>query len=51
LPDEQRQVLVMKIWIDLTCAEIGSSLGISHNTAASRYRYALAVLKKNLPST
>ena len=47
LPDEQREVLVMKIWNDLTFAEIASVLGISQNTAASRYRYALAALKKN----
>ena len=50
LPHEQREVLVMKIWNDLTFAEIGTALGISQNTAASRYRYALAALKKNLPS-
>jgi RNA polymerase sigma-70 factor (ECF subfamily) len=50
LPDDQREVLVMKIWSELTFAEIASVLGISQNTAASRYRYALAALKKNLPS-
>jgi len=49
LPDEQREVLVMKIWNELTFAEIAQVLGISQNTAASRYRYALAALKKNLP--
>ena len=49
LPNEQREVLVMKIWNDLTFAEIASALEISQNTAASRYRYALATLKKNLP--
>jgi RNA polymerase sigma-70 factor (ECF subfamily) len=38
----------MKIWNDLTFAEIGEALGISQNTAASRYRYALAALKKDL---
>jgi len=48
LPNEQREVLVMKIWNDLTFAEIASALEISQNTAASRYRYALATLKKNL---
>jgi RNA polymerase sigma-70 factor (ECF subfamily) len=47
LPVEQREVLVMKIWNELTFAEIASALGISQNTAASRYRYALAALKKN----
>ena len=50
LPNEQREVLVMKIWNDLTFAEIASALEISQNTAASRYRYALAALKKYLPS-
>jgi RNA polymerase sigma-70 factor, ECF subfamily len=50
LPNEQREVLVLKVWNDLTFAEIGSVLGISQNTAASRYRYALAALKKTLVS-
>jgi len=49
LPRDQREVLVMKIWNELTFAEIGESLGISQNTAASRYRYALAALKKTVP--
>jgi RNA polymerase sigma-70 factor (ECF subfamily) len=48
LPHEQREVLVMKIWNDLTFAEIAGALGISQNTAASRYRYALAALKRDL---
>src|SRR5262249_21583916 len=48
LPPEQREVLVMKIWNELTFAEIAAALGISQNTAASRYRYALAALKKLL---
>ncbi|PYK32034.1 MAG: sigma-70 family RNA polymerase sigma factor [Verrucomicrobia bacterium] len=51
LPGEQREVLTLKIWNELTFAEIASALGISQNTAASRYRYALAALKKSLPST
>ena len=49
LPKDQREVLVMKIWNDLTFAEIGEALGVSQNTAASRYRYGLATLKKTLP--
>lgn len=48
LPAEQREVLVMKIWNELTFADIAEVVGISQNTAASRYRYALATLKKNL---
>jgi RNA polymerase sigma factor (sigma-70 family) len=49
LPKDQREVLVMKIWNELTFAEIAEALGISQNTAASRYRYALASLRKILP--
>ena len=48
LPHDQREVVVMKIWNELTFAEIGQALGISQNTAASRYRYALAGLKRIL---
>jgi RNA polymerase sigma-70 factor (ECF subfamily) len=51
LPAEQREVLVMKIWNELTFSEIGNALGISQNTAASRYRYALGALKKNFVSS
>ena len=47
LPRDQREVLVMKIWNELTFAEIAEALGISQNTAASRYRYGLAALKKH----
>jgi RNA polymerase sigma factor (sigma-70 family) len=46
LPHDQREVLVLKIWNELTFAEIASAIGISQNTAASRYRYALAALRK-----
>jgi RNA polymerase sigma-70 factor (ECF subfamily) len=48
LPNEQREVVIMKIWNDLTFAEIAGILEISQNTAASRYRYALGALKKIL---
>ena len=48
LPAEQREVLVMKIWNELTFADIAAVLEIPQNTAASRYRYALGALKKNL---
>ena len=48
LPHDQREVVVMKIWNELTFAEIGEALSISQNTAASRYRYALAGLKRIL---
>ncbi len=48
LPVEQREVLALKIWQELTFEQIGETLDISPNTAASRYRYALAALRKEL---
>jgi len=48
LPNEQREVVILKIWNELTFAEIARVLEISQNTAASRYRYALGALKKTL---
>ena len=48
LPPEQREVLTLKVWGELTFAEIATALAISQNTAASRYRYALATLRKLL---
>ena len=40
--------MILKIWNELTFAEIAQVLEISQNTAASRYRYALGALKRNL---
>ena len=48
LPVKQREVIAMKIDGDLTFAEIGGVLGVSANTAASRYRYALEKLRRAL---
>ncbi len=48
LPAEQREVVVMKIWGELTFDQIAKELNISQNTAASRYRYALDGLRKHL---
>lgn len=48
LPDEQREVLVMKIWGELSFRAIGEALEISQNTAASRYRYGLDALRHTL---
>lgn len=48
LPDDQREVVTLKIWNELTFAEIAEALEISPNTAASRYRYALGALRKTL---
>lgn len=51
LPDPQREVLVLKIWQELTFEQIGETLGLSPHTAASRYRYALAALRKLLATS
>ncbi|HEY1375243.1 MAG TPA: sigma-70 family RNA polymerase sigma factor [Gemmataceae bacterium] len=48
LPDDQRAVLVLKIWGGLTFAQVAAALDIPANTAASRYRYALARLRELL---
>lgn len=48
LPLEQREVLVLKIDGGLTFEEAAESLGISPNTVASRYRYALEKLRNIL---
>lgn len=48
LPPKFSEVIIMKIWGDRTFAEIGETLGISQNTAASRYRYGLNALRKSL---
>jgi RNA polymerase sigma-70 factor (ECF subfamily) len=45
LPQEQREVIILKIWHDYTFDEIGELLDISPNTAAGRYRYGLQKLK------
>ena len=48
LPPEQAEVVVLKIWEELTFAEIGDVLQISPNTAASRYQYAMTKLTSRL---
>lgn len=45
LPVEQREVIVLKLWHDLTYEEIGGLLELSPNTAAGRYRYGLEKLR------
>ena len=46
LPDSYREVITLKVWGELTFAEIAEALNIPANTAASRYRYGLAELRK-----
>jgi RNA polymerase sigma-70 factor (ECF subfamily) len=48
LPKKFAEVISMKLWGERTFAEIGESLEISLNTAASRYRYGIEALRKQL---
>ena len=46
LPVEQREVLVLRVWGEMTLAEAAQVLDVPLNTAASRYRYAVAKLRE-----
>jgi RNA polymerase sigma factor (sigma-70 family) len=46
LPDEQREVLIMRHWGDMSFKEIAEKTGVSINTALGRMRYALSNLRK-----
>lgn len=48
LPDDQREIVVLHIWGDLTFSQIADLLSINANTAASRYRYALGKLRDEM---
>ncbi len=46
LPEEQRQVLIMRHWGDMSFKEIADTTGVSINTALGRMRYALNNIRK-----
>ena len=46
LPSEQRDVLVMRMYKDMSFKEISENTGVSINTALGRMRYALINLRK-----
>jgi RNA polymerase sigma-70 factor (ECF subfamily) len=46
LPQEQREVLEMRIYKDMSFKEISENTGVSINTALGRMRYALINLRK-----
>jgi RNA polymerase sigma-70 factor (ECF subfamily) len=48
LPEEQREIIVLRIWGGMSFDEASTALDISPNTAASRYRYGLAKLREQL---
>jgi RNA polymerase sigma-70 factor (ECF subfamily) len=45
LPPEQAEVVFLKVFEELTFKQIGEALGVSQDTAASRYRYAMEKLR------
>lgn len=46
LPNDQKEVLLMRIYDDLSFKEISDKTGVSINTALGRMRYALINLRK-----
>ncbi|MFT5079093.1 MAG: RNA polymerase sigma factor (sigma-70 family), partial [Patiriisocius sp.] len=46
LPDDQKEVLIMRIYKDMSFKEISEQTGVSINTALGRMRYALINLRK-----
>jgi RNA polymerase sigma factor (sigma-70 family) len=48
LPQEQREVLIMRHYMDMSFKEIADTTNCSINTALGRMRYALINLKKSL---
>lgn len=48
LPAGQREAVVLKIYEDMQFNEISEALGISQNTAASRFRYGIQKLRELL---
>lgn len=48
LPEEQKQVLIMRHYLEMSFQEIAYRTGVSINTALGRMRYALINLRKKM---
>ena len=48
LPDAQREVLMMRHYMQMSFQEIAETTGVSINTALGRMRYALINLRKRM---
>jgi len=48
LPESQKQVLIMRSYLEMSFKEIAEATGVSINTALGRMRYALINLKKKM---
>lgn len=51
LPVEQREVVIMRHYLDMSFKEIAENTGVSINTALGRMRYALINLRKMIESS
>lgn len=49
LPEEQREVLLLRLEQELTLEEIGEATGVGRETVKSRLRYAMDKLRARLP--
>jgi RNA polymerase sigma factor (sigma-70 family) len=50
LPHEQREVVVLRLWGQLTLAEIAALVGLPTSTVYDHYRSALSKMRKQLES-
>ncbi|MCU0704648.1 MAG: sigma-70 family RNA polymerase sigma factor [Fimbriiglobus sp.] len=48
LPDEWREVIVLRLWSELTLDQIAAAVGCSVSTAHRRYEAGIAVLRQKL---
>ncbi len=46
LPEDQKEVLLMRMYKDMSFKEIAEETGVSINTALGRMRYALLNMRK-----
>jgi len=46
LPEQQREVILLHVWGQMSFEEVANALEIPPNTAASRYRYGLSKLRE-----
>ena len=51
LPEDQREVLIMRIYRDMSFKEISENTGVSINTALGRMRYALINMSRSYKRT
>ena len=51
LPDAQKEVLIMRHYMQMSFQEIAETTGVSINTALGRMRYALINLRKKMEKT